>query len=251
MEFETKYSEIRKFLSVSEQDFKLDKKIDELFDSDSFKMEILSKITQFINYFSIFKNVKAFMNSVYYCIETTLDIGVDSVNDFKELLIKNALMRFVQEYIDYAQLTQKRQILKLLSDSFDKLQIQPIIINLGLLLKPMYQDKAYLDNINKNKEVEISYTILNEIEIKIKALIDEWLKVQVITLNNQNKIKTELRKKYEELASNFKIVKNSDFYLRIFTEVMEMLSMRFTIMSLKESISDDSLEPIPINQLTY
>ena len=246
MDFESKYFEIRQFLSVSELEFNLDKKIDELFDSDSHKMEILSKITQFIHYFSIFKNVKPFMNSVYYCIETTLDIGVVSVSDFKELLVKNALMRFVQEYIDYAQLTQKRQILKLLSDSFEKLQIQPIIINLGLLLKPMYQDKAYLDRLNDFKDVEISYSLLDEIEIKIKTIIDDWLKAQVITLDNQDKIKTELIKKYEDLASNFKIIKDSDIYLKVFTEVMEMLSMRFTMISLMVSISDDSFEPIPI-----
>lgn len=247
MNFESKYIEIRQFLSVPELEFNLDKKIDGLFDSDNIKMEILSKITQFINYFSIFKNVKPFMNSVYYCIETTLNIRVDSGSDFKELLVKNALMRFVQEYIDYAQLTQKRQILNVLSDSFDKLQIQPIIINLGLLLKPMYQDKAYLDRASNTKEVEISYSLLDENEIKIKTLIDEWLKAQVITLNNQNKIKTELRNKYEVLASNFKIIKDSDFYLKLFTDVMEMLSMRLTMISLMESISDDSFEPIPIN----
>ena len=246
MNFESKYFEIRQFLSISELEFNLDKKIDELFDSDSHKMEILSKITQFIHYFSIFKNVKPFMNSVYYCIETTLDIGVVSVSDFKELLVKNALMRFVQEYIDYAQLTQKRQILKLLSDSFEKLQIQPIIINLGLLLKPMYQDKAYLDRLNDIKDVEISYSLLDEIEIKIKTIIDDWLKAQVITLDNQDKIKTELIKKYEDLASNFKIIKDSDIYLKVFTEVMEMLSMRFAMISLMVSISDDSFEPIPI-----
>jgi len=246
MDFESKYIEIRQFLSVSELEYNLDKKIDELFDSDSLKMEILSKITQFINYFSIFKNVKPFMNSVYYCIETTLDIGVESVGDFKELLVKNALMRFVQEYIDYAQLTQKRQILRLLSDSFDKLQIQPIIINLGLLLRPMYQDKAYLDRANNTKDVEISYSLLDEIEIKIKTIIDEWMKAQVITLSNQDKIKTELRKKYEDLASNFKIIKDSDIYLKLFTEVMEMLSMRLTMISLMGTISDDSLAPIPI-----
>ena len=247
MDFESKYFEISQFLSVSEPEFKLNKKIDEKFDSDSLKMEVLSKINQFINYFSMFRNDKTFMNSVYYCIETTLDIEFDSVSDFKELLVKNTLMRFIQEYIDYAQLTQKRQILKLFSDSFDKLQIQPIIINLGLLLKPMYQDKGYLDRINDTKEVEISYSLLDDIEIKIKALIDEWLKVQVITLNNQNKVKTELRKKFEDLASKFKIIKNSEFYLKLFTEVMEMLSMRFTVISLMESISDDSLEPISIN----
>ncbi|NVM17743.1 MAG: hypothetical protein HWN80_08500 [Candidatus Lokiarchaeota archaeon] len=246
MNFESKYIEIRQFLSVPELEFNLDKKIDALFDSDSIKREILSKITQFINYFSIFKNVKPFMNSVYYCIETTLDLGVESGSDFKELLVKNALMRFVQEYIDYAQLTQKRQILKLLSDSFDKLQIQPIIINLGLLLKPMYQDKAYLDKANNTADVEISYSLLDEIEIKIKTIIDEWLKAQVITLNNQDIIKTELGKKYEDLARNFKIIKDSDIYLKLFTEVMEMLSMRLTVISLMESISDDSFEPIPI-----
>ena len=247
MDFESKYFEIKQFLSVSELEFNLDKKIDKNFDSDTLKMEILSKITQFINYFSIFKNVKPFMNSVYYCIETTLDIRVESVSDFKELLVKNALMRFVQEYIDYAQLTQKRQILKVLSDSFDKLQIQPIIINLGLLLKPMYQDKAYLDRANNTKEVEISYSLFDEIEIKIKTIIDDWLKTQVITLSNQDKIRTELRKKYEDLASDFKIILNSDFYLNLFTDVMEMLSMRLAMLSLMESISDDSFEPIPIN----
>ena len=246
MDFESKYIEIRQFLSVSELEFNLDKKIDELFDSDNLKMEILSKITQFINYFSIFKNVKPFMNSVYYCIETTLDIGVESVGDFKELLVKNALMRFVQEYIDYAQLTQKRQVLRLLSDSFEKLQIQPIIINLGLLLRPMYQDKAYLDRANNTKDVKISYSLLDDIEIKIKTIIDEWMKAQVITLSNQDKIKTELRNKYEDLASNFKITKNSDIYLKLFTEVMEMLSMRLTMISLMGTISDDSLAPIPI-----
>ena len=246
MDFESKYVEIRQFLSISELEFNLDKKIDEFFDSDSLKMEILSKITQFIYYFSIFKSIKPFMNSVYYCIENTLDLRVESVSDFTELLVKNALMKFVQEYTNYAQLTQKRQVMKLLSDSFEKLQIQPLIINLGLLLKPMYQDKDYLDRTNKNKDVKISYSLLTEIEIKIKTIIDEWLKVQVITLNNQDEIKTELGKKYEDLVINFKIIKGSEIYKNLFKEIMEMLSMRLTMISLTESISDDSFEPIPI-----
>ncbi|MBY8987846.1 MAG: hypothetical protein KGD61_05280 [Candidatus Lokiarchaeota archaeon] len=111
----------------------------------------------------------------------------------------------------------------------------------------MYQDKAYLDRTKNTKDVEISYSLPDDTEIKIKTIIDEWLKAQVITLNNQGKIKTELRKKYEDLASNFKIIKFSDFYLKLFTEVMEMLSLRLTMISLMESISDDSFEPIPIN----
>ena len=72
------------------------------------------------------------------------------------------------------------------------------------------------------------------------------MKVQVITLTNQDKIKTELRKKYDDLASKFKIIKDSDIYLKLFTEVMEMLSMRLAMIRLMESISDDSFAPIPI-----
>jgi hypothetical protein len=113
----------------------------------------------------------------------------------------------------------------------------------------MYQDKAYLDRINNIKEVEVSYSFFDKIEIEIKTIIDAWLKSQVITLSNQDKIRIELRKKYEDLANDFKIIRDSDFYLNLSTEVMEMLSMRLTILSLMESISDDSFEPIPINLL--
>ncbi|MHA1468024.1 MAG: hypothetical protein ACTSP6_08105, partial [Promethearchaeota archaeon] len=78
------------------------------------------------------------------------------------------------------------------------------------------------------------------------TIFDEWLKVKAIGLNNQDEIKTELIIKFEELASNFKIIKGSDLYKKLFKEIMEMLSMRLTVISLMESISDDSFEPIPI-----
>ena len=166
MDLGSKYFEIKQFLSISDEKFNLDQKIENNFDSDNLKIEILGKIVQFIYYFSMFKNIKPFMISVYNCIESTLDLRTESVNDFKELLIKNALMRFIQDYVDYAQLTQKKQILRLFSDSLDKLQIQPLIINLGLLLKPMYQDQEYLDRANKFQEVEISYSLKDGIEIE-------------------------------------------------------------------------------------
>ena len=235
MDLGSKYFEIKQFLSISDEKFNLDQKIENNFDSDNLKIEILGKIVQFIYYFSMFKNIKPFMNSVYNCIESTLDLRTESVNDFKELLIKNALMRFIQDYIDYAQLTQKTQILRLFSDSLDKLQIQPLIINLGLLLKPMYQDQEYLDRANKFQEVEISYSLNDDIEIKLKDAIDKWLKTQIINLDNQ-----------DTLATEFNITKGSDFYQKLSTEIMEMLSMKFTMISLMDSMSDESFEPIPI-----
>jgi hypothetical protein len=170
----------------------------------------------------------------------------ESISDFKELLIKNSLMTFVQEYNDYAKLTQKRQILKLLSDSLDKLQIQPIIINLGLFLRLMYQDQDYLDRKEIKKAEEITYLLSEDIEIKIKAKIDYWLKSQIIKLDNQNDLREELQHKYDLLAKEYHLVKNSKTYQNLSIEVMEMLTMRLTMLSLMESVSNESFEPIPI-----
>jgi hypothetical protein len=194
----------------------------------------------------MFKDVAPFMESVYQCIEKTIEIKIDTLNDFNELLIKNSLMQFIQNYIDYAQLSQKRQIVRLLSDSLDKLQVQPLIINLGLLLKPMYQDENYLENVKKLKEIEIQYTLNNEIEKTIKTDIDNWLRINLITLENQNQFKDELLEYYDFLIEKYEISTESERYLKLKTEVMEMYSMKLTMLSLMETFIDESIEPLPI-----
>ncbi|MFX1590109.1 MAG: hypothetical protein ACFFC1_18370 [Promethearchaeota archaeon] len=246
MVFESKYSDIKTFLSISDNSFNLKQKINFCFDSNNVKEEILGKIVQFIYYFSMFKNIKPFMNAVYNCIEKTLDLEIESINDFQELLIKNALLNFIQDYINYAKLTQKRQILKLLSDSLDKLQIQPLIINLGLLLKPMYQDQEYLDNLKYIEEVEIRYAKDDELGIQIKDQIDNWLKTQKLELDFQENLKLLLKRKYDEIISKYNIDRTSNYYKKLLTEVMEMLTMKLTMISLMDSVSEESFEPIPI-----
>lgn len=246
MDLDSKYSEIKRFLSLPDEAFNLEQLVNKYYDKETDRLEILGSITYFIQNFSIFKTIKPFMKSVYSCIESTLDMEIESLSDFKELLIKNSLMRFVQEYIDYAQLTQKRQVLKFLSDSLDKLQIQPIMINLGLLLKPMYQDQDYLDRIELKKTKEITHLLSDEVEIKIKVKIDNWLKTQIIKLDNQNVLRRELLRTYDLLAKEYHLVENSLTYQNLSMEVMEMLTMRLTMISLMESVSDESFEPIPI-----
>ncbi len=246
MDLDSKYSEIKRYLSLPDDVFNLEQLLNKYYDKEADRIEILGSILYFIQNFSIFKKVKPFMKSVYFCIESTLEMEIESLSDFKELLIKNSLMRFVQEYIDYAKLTQKRQILKVLSDSLDKLQIQPLMINLGLLLKPMYQDQEYLDRLELKKSEEITYLLSDEIEIKIKAKIDDWLKTLTIKLENQNVLRGELLHKYDLLAKEYLLVENSELYQNLSIEVMEMLNMRLTILSLMESVSDESFEPIPI-----
>lgn len=246
MDLESRYSEIKTFLSIPDNQFQLQQKINTFFESNENKIEILSKITNFIYYFTMFKNIKPFMHSLYKCILNTLDISIESPNDFNELLIKNSIMNFVQDYIDYAQLNQKRQVLKLLSDSLDRLQLQPLIINLGLLLKPMYQDQEYQNKLKYLEEIEVSYDFNDQIPLQIKKSMDNWLKDRVIDLNNQESIKSALIKEFEHLTNKYNILSNSETYEKLFSEVMEMFSIKLTLISLMESFPEDSLQPLSI-----
>ncbi len=248
MNLSSVYSDIKQFLSISDENFDLEKTINLYFKSepDENKLELLADILSFINYFSMFKEIRPFMNSLYNCINNTIEFTTDSMKDFEELLIKNSILHFVQEYIDYSQLTHKRKILRFLSDSLEKLQVQPLIINLGLLLKPMYQDREYLDHLDKIKETEVKYILDNEAEIQIKEQIDNWLRSRNINLDNQEEVKEHLKHEFDSLVFKYNINQNNEIYKRLQMEILEMLSMKLALISLTILTSDDSLEPIPI-----
>ena len=210
------------------------------------KLEILGDILSFIDKFSMFKEIKPFMNSVYGCINKTLEIKPDSIFDFEELLVKNSIIYFVQEYINYSKITQKDQVFKFLADSLEKLQIQPLIVNLGLLLKPMYQDQAYISNLENLKEIEVIYNSSNDVDIKIKQEIDTWLNTNNINLENQDELREDLKKEFENSITKYNLTLDSEKSKKLELEVMEMLTMKLAMLSLMEQIPDDSLKPIPI-----
>ncbi|TFG17682.1 MAG: hypothetical protein EU531_02450 [Promethearchaeota archaeon] len=246
MSLESKYLKIQQFLSFPDEKFELPQKIDSFIKSEDIKIEILSKIHLFIRNFSMFRDVEFFMESVYQCIEHTLEMEADTINDFNNLLIKNSLMRFIQDYIDYAQLTQKRQLLRLLSDSLDKLQIQPLFINLGLMLKPIYQDTNYLENLKTLNEKEINYNLNDNLEITIKNDIDNWLRTSNVTLDNQEECRKEMLEYYDFLVAKYNLSIDSKKYLTLKTEIIEMLSMKLTLLSLMNTLLDESTNPLPI-----
>jgi len=242
------YSEVKQFLSISDENSDLEKNINHYYgaEPDENKLEILGDILSFIDKFSIFREIKPFMNSLYTCINNTLEISCESTFNFEELLMKNSIMHFVQEYINYSKLNQKDQVLEFLTDSLEKLKKQPLIMNLGLLLKPMYRDQTYLNALENLKEVEVTYNSGNDIDIQIKQEIDKWLETQDINLDNQGELRKNLNQKLENLISNYNITLNAKKLKNLKLEVMEMLIMKLTMVSLAEHLSEDSLEPIPI-----
>ncbi|MFX0081623.1 MAG: hypothetical protein ACFE94_07715 [Candidatus Hodarchaeota archaeon] len=248
MNLSSVYSKLKQLLSISDDSFDLEQYINRHFktEPDEFKLEILGDILNFVNKFTMFKDIKLFMISLYICITKTLEIRPDSVFDFEELLVKNAIMYFVQEHINYTKITQKNQVLEYLTDSLEKLETQPLIMNLGLLIKPMYQDQSYISNLNNIKEVEVSYNLTNGTEIQIKSEIDNWLKIQEINLEKQEELQENLSKELDKLLSKYNISKTSEKSKKLHMEAAEMLNMKLTMLSLMEQVSDDSYEPIPI-----
>ncbi|MFX1502661.1 MAG: hypothetical protein ACFFDH_17000 [Promethearchaeota archaeon] len=248
MDLSSLYSEVKQLLSIPNKNFDLEQTLNRCYSTepDENKLEILGDILSFIDKFSMFRELKPFMNSVYTCINNTLEIKPDSIFDFEELLVRNSIMHFVQEYIDYSKLNQKDQVLKVLADSLEKLQTEPLIMNLGLLLKPMYQDQAYISNLENLKEVEVNYNLSNDVDIQIKQEIDTWLNTKDINLDNQDKLKEELNQEFENLSIKYKLTLNSEKTKKLEMEVIEMLTMKLTMLSLMEQIPDDSFEPIPI-----
>jgi len=244
MDLESKYSEIRTLLAINDGKFDLDQVISGW--PEDKKLAVLDKVLNFVQNFYMFKELKPFMNSVYICIKKTLEIQAD-INDYEELLVKNAIMRFLQEYITYSNLSQKEEILNFLAQSLGKLELQPLIINLGLILKPMYSDEDYLNKIKDYEEIEVSYILNDENEIKIKREIDKWLESQFISLNNQDGLKIKLKEVYDRLVSSFNLSMESERYTKILKEVNEMLAMKLTVLSLMNSVNE-SLEPIPIKK---
>ncbi len=155
-------------------------------------------------------------------------------------------MYFIQEYIKYSKLNHKDQVLEFLVDSFEKLQLDPLIMNLGLLIKPMYQDQAYLKSLEDLKEVQVSYNLGNGTDIQIKTEIDNWFKTQNISLDNQDKLQELLLQEFKKIIARYNISRDSEKAKKLELEVREMLTMKLTMLSLMDHIQDDSFEPIPI-----
>lgn len=244
MDLESKYSEIKTILSINNGKFDLDQVVSNW--PEDKKLAVLDKVLQFVNNFYMFKELKPFMNSVYICVKKTLEIQAD-IDDYEELLAKNAIMRFLQEYITYSNLSQKEEILNFLAESLGKLQVQPLIINLGLILKPMYSDKGYLNKIKDYEEIEVSYILNDENEIAIKREVDKWLESQYISLDNQDELRPKLRVVYDKLVSSYNLSMESEIYGKLLKEVNEMLAMKLTVLSLMDSV-DESFEPVPIKR---
>ncbi len=243
-----KCTEINDFLSISAENTELLDILNKFEYSEPDKLTILERISKFINYFSMFKDIVPFMKSLHSCIKKTIDVKLDSIEELKKLLVSNALLRFISEYINYSKMNQKDAVLTYLAESLEKLKLQPLIVNLGLLIKPMYNDQQYLDKLASIDDAEVVYVFNSDNEIKIKKRIDAWFETQTLILENQDEIRVKLIQEFDRInmTDARKISRTSESYQKLLSEILEMLSLKLTVVSLMDSIAEESLDPLPI-----
>lgn len=245
MRIYSKFEEIQSFLSIPNEFFDLEDIINRYFFSAQDKITILDKILKFINLFDMFKTIKPFMKTVYNCIHQALEITTENINEYDELLLKTTLFKLLQEFVEYQQFFRKDFVLDYLTGSFEGLQLQPLIINLGLMVKPIYSDLSYVKKIEDLEQVEVSYVLGDNKEIEIKSRIDKWISRQRLDLNQQEELRFQLIREFENLIMEYSIEKETSQYQRLMNEVNEMLTLKFTLLSLMDSVNED-IAPIPI-----
>lgn len=242
----SRYQKIKDFLSIPNGNRELERIIERLNLSDEFLLQILDKIYEFINYFSMFNEIEPFMKSLFITIKRSFEYKIDSVDGFQQILIKNTLTRLIQEYLTYSKTHQEQKVLGYLTDSLQKLQIRPLLMNLGLIVKPMYEDEEYVQKVKDYEEVEVTYVLNDEEEIGIKKQIDNWLENQEISLNKQDELEQRLDEKFTTLINHCDITQGSEKCDKLWTEVLEMLRMKLTVSSLMDGLEETGPEPISI-----
>ena len=163
-------------------------------------------------------------------------------------LASTSSLIILSEFLQYSKMNQNDSVLNYLAESLEKLQIQPMILNLGLMLKPMYNDHDYISSLTNIEDEEIIYVKNNLNEIKIKKRIDAWLENQILDLNRQDEIRNNLILEFDKInmTDQRHISRVSEDYKKLLSEVLEMLALKLTVLSLMESIPEESFEPLPI-----
>lgn len=238
---------INVFLDLPADSSDISRKISHNFTSSPDQLKVAENIYQFIKYFDMFRNLKELLKVIKQVILANFDI-CENASDFQELLIKSILLRITEIYIDYAKFTDKEKILKTLSQSLEVLAPSALIINLGLMVKPIFTDTAYIEKSKQEESIEMTPVIdSSETALKIKSEIDKWIKAQSINIDQQDLLKGKLESEIDRIATKYGLNKTDPHYNRVRNECNEMLNMQLTAMSLIMDLGDEDLSPQPIH----
>jgi hypothetical protein len=243
--YQENLNKISSFFGKNEGEYSLDSKLDGKFDSNEQKEKASALVLEFISYFDMFKGLKALMDEVSGVIDSTFEI-CENLDDFSDLLVKSILLRIIEIYIDNSPYSDKEKILKTLSQSFEILAPSALIINLGLMVKPIFSDPDYIARKSAETQVMVKEIDNSEIARDIKANIDRWIKMQDLNPEFQDELTDSLKVEVERLSQEKELI-NKEEITQIVLECQEMMNMQLTAISLMMDFGDEDLSPQPIS----
>src|SRR5271157_2158063 len=156
----------------------------------------------------MFKSLKALLALLKEVIIGSFDI-IENPGEFAETLKNSVLLRIMEIYIDYAQFSDKDKMLKTFSQSFELLAPSALIINLGVIIKPVFTDPNYIEKQKTEEVYSVEKIDTSTIALKIKAEADRWIKAQMLMVDEQDMIREQLKTHINQFAAQFKLSSNA------------------------------------------
>jgi hypothetical protein len=208
---------------------------------------LVNKTKEFLGYFGSFLRNHEFQVRAFDILKISYDI-CESPEDIMDIFLKTSILNLIQIYLNYSKIEAKEAVLNILGSSFGKNMLPgPQILNVCLMVDPIFKGKEYLQDKNKTEETAVTYAEKAAVERNVKAEIDKWIKAQEIVVEKQDLLIANLKSQLKTIAESKGFNVNSDRYQDLELECVEMLSMQITSLALMAELDDEDLSPVPIN----
>ncbi|MBD3353272.1 MAG: hypothetical protein GF364_17460 [Candidatus Lokiarchaeota archaeon] len=213
--------------------------------------EVIDLSIKFLNYFGKYLNHNEFRKELYDVLKSSYDICED-IGDLTDILLKTTILRLIEIYLSYSSISgnAKESVLNILGSSFGMLDPAAQIINVSLMVDPIFNDPEYKKQKAKREEKVVTYKEIQEIsdvEKQYKEEIHQYIKTLTIDLDKQNEQLETLRARSKEIGQSLGLDLSSKQYRELEEQSVEMLTMQMTSIALLGEFDDNDLSPISIN----
>ena len=246
-------NQIGEFLNVESANSSISKYLEKNFTILEEKEKAARIVLDFILYFAPFRDIVPLREIIYQTLLETLN-RAKTLDQLRDLLLIDILLRIIEIYIINSQLTDKKKIISTLARSLLGLAPSALIINLCTIVKPIFSQSNYTDKFNKGIENTVSKdekggkngkSEKDDFTIKqIKLKIENWIKslaLQSKDLSRMENLKKKLNQEVLKYAHEFKLNENSEDFNQILKEAQDMLDITLTVISLATDNKNNDL----------
>ena len=234
-------NQIGEFLDVESANSSISKYLESNFTILEDKEKAARIVLDFILYFAPFRDILPLREIIYQTLLETLN-RAKTLDQLRDLLLIDILLRIIEIYIINSQLTDKKKIISTLARSLLGLAPSALIINLCTIVKPIFSQSNYTNKTNREMENMVSSDNKGEKGEKddyaikqIKLKIENWIKSLALQSKDLSRIENLKKKVNQEIlkyAREFKLSEVSEYFNQILKEAQDLLDITLAAISL-------------------